>query len=334
MIYHVILGFIFLVALTAINPGLDWTRGFSSREGRPGYKTLVSSNTPFASLGEGESARAQETPPPAPDPFASIQLEARSAYVLDMQTGKLMYEKNSLEVMPLASLAKLLTALILEERAQEGALIPLSRDAILQDESEGLRAGDKLTKEDLIDFMLTASSNDAAFAAGEFIGAAESGNERARVSKFIALMNEKGRELGMRSSSFLNPHGLDVIINFHRISGASGSAFDVAVLMDYIFRNYPHILSATRETEIQISSARQRAYTAPNPNESIGAIPQLIGAKTGTTKLAGANLAFIFDAGFERPILAVLLGSTEEQRAEDAKKIVEASFQYYRKGSE
>lgn len=326
MIYHVILGLIFLVAITAVNPDLV-TRGFSSLAGRPGYKTLEASATLFASLGEGEAKKENE-PAHAPDPFAGIRLEAKSAYVLDMRTGKLMYEKNSLVSLPLASLAKLLTALLLEERALDSALIPLSRDAIAQDEGEGLEIGDKLKKGDLINFMLAGSSNDAAFAAGEFIGARLDGNERAGVSRFVALMNERARELGMLSSSFLNPHGLDVIINFHRISGANGSAFDVAALMDYIFRNYPCLLSATRETEIWIPSARGRIYTAPNTNESLGAIPQLIGAKTGTTKLAGANLAFIFDAGFERPVLAVLLGSTEEQRIHDAKKIVEVSFLY------
>lgn len=327
MIYHVFLGLIFLIAVTTVNPGLDWTRGFTSLAGESGYKTLEASVTPFASLGDGEAAEESERAY-ARDPFDGIELEAKSAYVLDMQTGTLMHEKNSFEPLPLASLAKLLTALLLEEQAFDDAFIPLSPEAIAQDEDEGLWAGDKLAKRDLINFMLVASSNDAAFAAGEFIGASREGNERAGVSKFVALMNERARALGMLSSSFLNPHGLDITINFRRISGANGSAFDVAVLMDYIYRNYPQLLSATRETEVQVLSERGRVYTAPNTNESLGAIPQLIGAKTGTTKLAGANIAFIFDAGFLRPVLAVLLSSTEEKRFADAKKIVEASLRH------
>ncbi len=330
MAYHLILGLIFFAVVAAVNPHTTLTSGFFPLASRSGYKALTDSRErpAFRSLGEGGTAEAQEEREPAPGPFHDIQLEARNVYVLDMRTGELMYEKNSLEPRPLASLTKLLTAVLVEEHVPGRVYIPLSPEAIRQDEGEGLEAGDKLEKSDLVDFMLVASSNDAAYAAAEFIGASLEGNGKANVSKFVALMNERARDIGMLSSSFLNPHGLDVTINFKRISGADGSAFDVAVLLDYILKNYPHLLAATREGGIQVISEKGKTYTARNTDEALGILPQLIGAKTGATKLAGGNLAFVFDAGFERPVLAVILGASEEGRFEDAEKIEEAALKY------
>src|SRR3989344_4730966 len=200
--------------------------------------------------------------------FAIDNMEAKSAYVFDVLQNKVLYEKNSSEVFPLASLAKLMTVLLLEEKAPSGVFISVS---------------------------------------------------------------EKAVELGMLSLNFLNPTGLDIVTASARLSGASGNAKDIASLLKYIYGKYPNILSRTREEEISIVSSAGKTITAVNTNEALGEIPQIIAGKTGYTLVAGGNFVFIFDAGFNHPIVVSILGSSEKGRFDDAKKIVGAVFKYYAK---
>ncbi|OGF68662.1 hypothetical protein A3H65_01755 [Candidatus Giovannonibacteria bacterium RIFCSPLOWO2_02_FULL_45_14] len=256
--------------------------------------------------------------------FAIDNMEAKSAYVFDVLQNKVLYEKNSSEVFPLASLAKLMTVLLLEEKAPSGVFISVSEKAVGQPEGEGMRAGDKFKKENLEEFTLAASSNDGAWAMGEYLGG---GN----IEDFVSLMNERARELGMLSLNFLNPTGLDIVTASARLSGASGNAKDIASLLKYIYGKYPNILSRTREEEISIVSSAGKTITAVNTNEALGEIPQIIAGKTGYTLVAGGNFVFIFDAGFNHPIVVSILGSSEKGRFDDAKKIVGAVFKYYAK---
>lgn len=261
--------------------------------------------------------------------LGELGLEAESVYILDLVENKTLYEKNSLEVRPLASLTKLMTALLLEEKVPAGFFIPVSREAIRQEGDDGFRAGEKFLKEDLIDIILVASSNDASYAAAEFVGAALEGGDGASVSRFVALMNERARELGLLKTSFLNANGLDAEVNFEKIPGASGTAFETARLLEFIFKNHTGLIERARSEEFEIVSEGGRRLQARNTNQALADIPQLIAAKTGFTDLAGGNLVFIFDAGFSRPVLVSILGSSEEGRFTDAKKIVKAVLAYY-----
>ncbi|HBT81274.1 hypothetical protein A2757_02605 [Candidatus Giovannonibacteria bacterium RIFCSPHIGHO2_01_FULL_48_47] len=277
----------------------------------------------FRSLGAAEQKIPSETG------LGDLGLEAESVYILDLTENKTLYEKNALEVRPLASLTKLMTALLLEEKVPAGFFIPVSREAIRQEGDDGFRAGEKFRKEDLIDIILVASSNDAAYAAAEFVGAGLEGGEEASVSRFVALMNERARELGLLKTSFLNANGLDTEINFKKIPGANGTAFEIARLLEFIFKNQPELIERARSEEFEIVSDQGRRLKAKNTNQALADIPQLIAAKTGFTDLAGGNLVFIFDAGFSRPVLVSILGSSEEGRFLDAKKIVNAVLAYY-----
>jgi D-alanyl-D-alanine carboxypeptidase (penicillin-binding protein 5/6) len=248
-----------------------------------------------------------------------VELEARNVYVYDLLQKKILFEKNAIESRPLASLTKLMTALVLEEHLPRGIFIPVSSEAVHQEGDDGFLVGDRFQKEDLINFMLVSSSNDAAYAATEFVG----------VSNFVSLMNEKAKALGLETTFFLNPHGLDIEREEGIISAAYGRAVEMAHLMEFIFVNYPQLLDKTREDEIIIFSENGRNLRARNTNKALGSIPQLIGAKTGFTELAGGNLVFIFDAGFSHPVVVSLLGSSEEGRFSDAKKIIDAVLKYY-----
>lgn len=288
------------------------------------YQSLAPPRFSFVSFG---SALTPETA--SSYPLRELELEAKSAYVLDLAQEKTLFAKNAFEARPLASLAKLMTALLFEERVPAGFWIPISVEAIRQEGDDGFRAGEKFKKEELAEIIIVASSNDASYAAAEFIGASLEGGERAAVSRFVALMNGRAKELGLSKTSFLNAHGLDVEVNLKKIPGAFGTAFEVAKLAEFIFKNHPELFERARWEEFSVSSAEGRELRVTNTNQALGDLPQLIAAKTGFTDLAGGNLVFIFDAGFSRPVLVVLLGSSEEGRFSDAKKIVAAVLKYY-----
>ena len=315
MIWHLALGALFFVSILTLGAAVP-------ESSRQRYSIWETETPVFLSLGNKPEAEA-------PKPFHVPEIKARSAYVSDLKDNKVLFEKNASEPRPLASLTKLMTALLLEERVPEGIFIPISAEAIKQEGDDGFKAGENFRTEDLRDFMLVASSNDAAYAAAEFIGAGLLGNNKAKVSKFVALMNERARELGLLNSSFLNPHGLDQKINHEEISGAQGSAFDMALLMKYIFEKHSNLIEKTRREEIEIVSEKGHVYSGKNTNKALAVIPQLVGAKTGFTDLAGGNLVFIFESGFSHPILVSLLGSSEEGRFSDAKKIADAVLRYY-----
>ncbi|MBI2024255.1 D-alanyl-D-alanine carboxypeptidase [Candidatus Giovannonibacteria bacterium] len=246
---------------------------------------------------------------------------AKSAFVFDILENEVIYEKNSLEPHPLASVAKLMTVLLLEESDKIPDYIAISEVAVSQPEGEGLRTGDDIKKDDLERLILAASSNDAAWAAAEFLGKS--------ADDFAFMMNERARLMDLKSLTFFNPNGLDIIDASVREPGAVGNASDIGKLFIYLFKNHPKLLDMTRAYSIDVQEKSGRIIHARNTNEAFGRIPQLIGAKTGFTKVAGGNLVFIFDAGLYHPILVSILGSTEKGRFDDAETIVNAILKYY-----
>ncbi|MBI2610049.1 D-alanyl-D-alanine carboxypeptidase [Candidatus Giovannonibacteria bacterium] len=288
---------------------------------------------PFSIASLSSSVAKTETEPPpikkSENLFLDVDVDAKSAYVLDLKEGRILFEKNSIEKRPLASITKLLTALLAHELVPKGGYIRISGDAIKQTGDDGFVVGDKFKKEDLINFMLITSSNDAAYAFAEYMGDSLAGESGGGVSRFVAFMNERAKNLGLLNFSFLGPTGLDQEVNLETVSSADGTAFGAVLLIRYIYETYPEILKETRQTEISMKSQNGRIISGKSTNKAIFDIPQLVAAKTGFTRLAGGNLVFIFDFGESHPILVSLLGSSEEGRFEDAKKIVGAVYNFY-----
>ena len=312
MIAQVVLAAIFLLILVTFKTPPE----FSVRGERNFTLENFEANLPFSfrkvqALSLKEKAEAKVDP----------ELEAKSAYIFDIKENKILYEKNALEIRPLASLSKLMTALLLIERVSDSATVPISEEARLQAGWDGLEAGESYKKERLSDLMLAASSNDAAWAAGQFAG----GN----IENFVSMMNARARSLGLGSMSFSNPHGLDILTASGDIPGASGSAKEIGQLFTFIHKNYAELLTKTRAARFKIVSQEGRVINAKNTNEALKDIPQLIASKTGSTQLAGGNLVFIFDAGFDHPILVSILGSSDKGRFSDAKKITDAVLRYF-----
>lgn len=249
--------------------------------------------------------------------LAEVSILAKSAYVFDTKDQRVLYEKNAEKAFPLASITKLMTALLAYELVSDDALVTLSDTALSQENSGDLRVGETFKIKELTDFTLVASYNGAAYALAERVGQ-ELGGENSTAS-FVAGMNIKAKELNLKSLEFLNPTGLDVS---ETKAGATGSAKDVSLLMEYIIENFPEILEPTIFDNSEVRNTNGQLHRAKNTNNLVGRIPNLIGSKTGFTDLAGGNLTIAMNIGLDRVIIITVLGSSPTDRFSDMAKLV------------
>lgn len=251
--------------------------------------------------------------------LSEVNVRAKAAYVWDIRRGQALYSKNEDEVLPLASITKLMTTLLAYELASADTKIFLSDAAASQEGSGDLVSGEEFSHSALNRLALIASSNDAAFALAASTGALL--GVRDPSSQFVAGMNIKAEELALNSLSFKNSTGLDLSSSE---PGAVGSARDISRLMEYIYEVYPELLEATTRGGARIYNSQGEYHDVENTNEVLYAIPNLIGSKTGYTDLAGGNLTVMFDAGMDRPIVITVLGSSREERFTDVLRLVRA----------
>jgi D-alanyl-D-alanine carboxypeptidase len=278
---------------------------------------------------ENQNANAQAATVISSRPAENKQIEgvsvaAKSAYVFDIQTGEILYSKNENETLPLASVTKLMTALLAHEILAEKSTVGVTYNAIAQEGDSGLMGGERFSRQTLSDMVLMTSSNDGAYALAEAAGGELTGSIDA--STFIEAMNLRAEQLDLNSLEFYNPTGLDLSENQ---AGAFGSAKDIGQLMAYIVRNYPEILAGTKETRTRFYNQNGDYHNAQNTNSTVNRIPGLIGSKTGYTTLAGGNLVIAFDAGLNHPIVIVVLGSSRDGRFEDVLKLTKATQQLF-----
>lgn len=248
-----------------------------------------------------------------------IYLIAKTAYVWDVKNQRSLYNKNANEPMPLASITKLMTALLAHELLAENELVTISLPAILQEGNSNLAEGEQLNVEQIRELALVSSSNDAAYALAANVGSLLGSQNPA--SQFIKGMNIRAGELGLNSLKFKSATGLDLS---EVEPSAVGTARDVSFLMEYIISNYPSIISPTNQSETRVYNTEGAYHEISNTNPIVNRIPNLIGSKTGYTDLAGGNLTVAFDAGMNRPIIITVLGSTYEGRFDDVSNLVEA----------
>jgi len=241
----------------------------------------------------------------------NINIQAKAAYVKDLNTGKVLYAKNENQKLPLASLTKIMTALVAKKNGDGNQLIKIS-DSDLETEGEYYLSSQEIFKlKDLIDFTMTGSVNDTATSLSGILN-----NEKT----FIAEMNTTAQKIGLENSTFQNPTGLDTNVF---TASAKGSAKDIVTLLEYTIINYPDIFEATTVNNLTIRSVDGLAHKTKNTNDITAKLPGLIGSKTGYTDLAGGNLALIIDKGLNEPIAIVVLGSpNSETRFDDALEII------------
>lgn len=264
------------------------------------------------------------------NPYQDITLTAKAVYVYDVRSGKVLFEKNSNYKLPLASITKIMTALVATENASNEDVILVTNSAIETEGDSGLFVGERWNLKKLLDFSLTSSSNDGVAAVALALGS--SGNnispQTAR-ENFVKLMNSKASELGMNDTRFFNESGLDQSIDE---SGAYGSAKDITKLLSYILKNHPDILEATKHKRINVTSIDNFTHTAINTDEIVANIPGIKASKTGYTDMAGGNLIVAFDPELGRPIIISVLGSTVSGRFDDVEKLITATLKALSQG--
>ncbi len=251
-------------------------------------------------------------------PYASSlsEIQGKSFYVYDIYSNEVLFSKNEHESLPLASITKLMTSLVALDMIPETSTVTISEGDVALGSGTGLVVGEKWKLIDLMDFSLITSSNDGIHAIAMLADSISGEN-------IVSLMNERAKTLGLGDTVFYNVTGLDVDNN---LSGAYSSSYDVSKLIENILSINPRIIKETPNVSEKFISESDIVHYASNTDEAIDAIPSLIASKTGFTDLAGGNLAVVFDGGFDHPIIAVVLGSTESGRFTDMENLVNLSL--------
>jgi D-alanyl-D-alanine carboxypeptidase (penicillin-binding protein 5/6) len=224
--------------------------------------------------------------------FSEPVVTAKAAIIIDLDSGKVLFEKNSGEQLPIASLTKLMTAVVARENYSLEDFVIVSRNASKQPAAKiWLQIGEKLLVQDLLKATLIESANDAATALAEKMG----------MEKFVEKMNAKAKVLGLRSSSFANPVGYDDEANFSTVS-------DLATLAKYFLRDeFLRKIAATGKTGIASTSGI--VHELYSTNNLFGSYLEIRGLKTGLTEDAGECLAAISRMENGKEILAIVLNS-------------------------
>lgn len=251
--------------------------------------------------------------------LSKTEVRAKAAYVYDVSTGEVIFEKNGDQLLPLASITKLMTSMLSYELLEYSENGSINSRALQQSGSTGFSEGEVISLRNLNRLALISSSNDAAYAIAATVGSTLGSSDPA--AQFVAGMNIRAEEIGLDSLLFKNPTGLDVS---ETEPGAVGSAKDVSLLLSYILKNYPEIVEPTQLSSARVYSESGGFHDVENTNEALYAIPNLVASKTGYTDLAGGNLTIAFDAGFGRTVIVTVLGSTRNERFSDALRIVNA----------
>ncbi len=202
-----------------------------------------------------------------------LSISAHHAVLLDQESSRILYEKNAHEKTSIASLTKVMTAIIAIEYGDLDDIVKTSNRAIYTSGSSiYLQKKEKMTLEDLLYGLMLRSGNDASVAIAEHIGGSVEG--------FVFLMNEKAAYLGLTNTHFENPHGLEEKNHY-------SSAYDVAKLMQYAMEND----TFKKITGTKAYHSKNRSYQWNNKNKLLHIYDQYcIGGKTGFTKKAGRTL--------------------------------------------
>ncbi len=240
--------------------------------------------------------------------FKNTPTQAKAIAIYNIERKELLYGQNENTPLPLASITKLMTALVSAMNLDRNEVVTVTDQALQEEGEYGLQKDERWSRGQLNDFTLINSSNDGAKALAI-------ATEIKTGRRFEKSMNEEATLLQLKSMHFNNPTGLD-IEEVHR-AGGYGSALDAAKLEAYILDAYPDVLEKTSTAHTTITSLAGIPHFADNTNEAITQIPNIIASKTGFTTLAGGNLVFTIRINNERYVISIL-GSTKDARFSDA----------------
>lgn len=250
--------------------------------------------------------------------FDEEKVSAKSAILMCMDTGDILYEKNADERRSPASVTKILSILLIAEAIDSGKIslgdtVTASENAMSKGGSQiWLEVGEQMTVEELLKATIIASANDACTALGEYIAGSE--------TAFVKMMNDRAKELGLKDTNFENCTGLDDAIKNHY-----SSAHDLAVIACEVMKHDV----VKKYTTVWLDSLRNGETELNNTNKLVNTYDGITGLKTGTTEAAGFCLcATACRDGMN--LVAVVLGSkTSEERFSSATYLLDTGFANY-----
>ena len=246
----------------------------------------------------------------------TLDIKAKSAILMEPYTKEILYESNSDEKLAPASITKIMPLLLVMEAIDRGditleTVITASEHACSMGGSQiWLEPGESMTVDELLKATVIASANDACVALGEHISGSEEG--------FVALMNERAKELGMNSTNFVNCTGLDA-------EGHLTTAHDVAIMSSELIK---HELIKKYST-VWMDSLRNGESELVNTNKLVRFYEGTTGLKTGTTSIAKYCLSATAKRNGMELVAVVMAGDTSNDRFNGAKKLLDFGFANY-----
>ena len=252
---------------------------------------------------------------------AEQEIPGKSALLMDIATGKVLFEKNAHEALAPASVTKVMTMLLIMEAIDSGALswndtVTASEAAAAKGGSQiYLKVGETMSVADMVKSIAVSSANDCACAMAEHIAGSE--------AAFVEKMNQRARELGMADTHFVNCTGLD---DSEEAKNHLTCAYDIALMSRELLKYHPDIL---KYTTIWMDTVRNGQFGLSNTNKLIRFYPGATGLKTGFTSGAG----YCLSASAERDglgLIAVVMGcETSAQRFTACRQLLDQGFAAY-----
>lgn len=247
---------------------------------------------------------------------AQLDIKAKSAILMEVNTGEILYEMNADEQLPPASITKIMSLLLVMEAIDRKELsvedvVTASEHACSMGGSQiWLEPGETMTVDDLLKAAVIASANDATVALGEQIAGSEEG--------FVAMMDARAAELGMTATNFANATGLDA-------EGHISSAHDVAIMSAELIK---HDLIKNYST-VWMDTLRDGESELVNTNKLVRFYEGTTGLKTGTTSGAGYCLSATAERNGLELVAVIMSGDTSQDRFNGAKKLLDYGFANY-----
>ncbi len=284
------------------------------------YRVLTAVLTLFFSVGCCLPALAAEK---QYENLTDLGLTSKSALLMEEDTGTILYEQNSHEALPPASVTKVMTLLLIYEGERDGKFdwtdtVQVSEHAASMGGSQVfLEEGETQTAADMTKSIAIASANDAAVAMAEFLA----GSEEA----FVQKMNERAKELGMEDTNFVNACGLDT-------EGHVSSAYDIALMSRELMENFPEVKEYTTTWQDSIVHKTRRGeetFGLTNTNKLIQWYDGATGLKTGST----GNALYCLSGTAERDgmgLIAVVMAAPDYKvRFREVMQLLDYGFANY-----
>lgn len=240
-------------------------------------------------------------------------INSRAAIVYERSSGTILYSKSENEKRKMASTTKIMTAIVVLEHSNLSDIVTVSAKAAGTGGSRlGLHSDDKISIHDLLYGLLLCSGNDAAIALAESVGG--------DVESFANLMNQKANDLGLNSTHFITPHGLDNDEHYT-------TAYELAIITDYALKN--DIFCSLVGSKTHTILINNQPKTLSNTNELLGNLNGVYGVKTGFTNGANRCLVTSTKRGNMDLICIVLGADTKKDRTKDSIDLIEYAFKNF-----